>query len=73
MEECLAIKPDLIFLWDRGLVRLRAVQSVFAPRTAMGAAARPCASSFADAAYRERYRKFKASAGELNPKEHEAA
>ncbi len=26
MEECLAIKPDLVFLWDEALVRLRPLQ-----------------------------------------------
>ena len=26
MEECLAIKPDLVFLWDEGLVRICALQ-----------------------------------------------
>ena len=39
MEECLAIKPDLIFLWDEALVRIRPVVAGFLrPRTGMGAA-----------------------------------
>jgi len=39
MEECLAIKPDLIFLWDEAWSGFARFSPFFRPRTAMGAAA----------------------------------
>ena len=39
MEECLAIKPDLIFLWDEAWFGFAAFSPFLRPRTAMGAAA----------------------------------
>ncbi|MGO4573353.1 decarboxylase [Microvirga sp. 2TAF3] len=39
MEECLAIKPDLIFLWDEAWFGFARWSPFFRPRTAMGAAA----------------------------------
>src|SRR6516165_2583725 len=38
MEECLAIKPDLIFLWDEAWFGFARFSPSFRPRTAMGAA-----------------------------------
>ena len=38
MEECLAIKPDLIFLWDEAWFGFARWSPFFRPRTAMGAA-----------------------------------
>jgi arginine decarboxylase len=38
MEECLAIKPDLIFLWDEAWFGFARFSPFFRPRTAMGAA-----------------------------------
>jgi arginine decarboxylase len=38
MEECLAIKPDLIFLWDEAWFGVARVSPFLRPRTAMGAA-----------------------------------
>ncbi len=38
MEECLAIKPDLIFLWDEAWFGFARFSPVLRPRTAMGAA-----------------------------------
>jgi arginine decarboxylase len=40
MEECLAIKPDLIFLWDEAWSGFARWSPFLRPRTAMGAAAR---------------------------------
>ncbi len=40
MEECLAIKPDLIFLWDEAWSGFARFSPFLRPRTAMGAAAR---------------------------------
>lgn len=39
MEECLAIKPDLIFLWDEAWFGFARWSPFLRPRTAMGAAA----------------------------------
>jgi len=39
MEECLAIKPDLIFLWDEAWFGFAAFNPIHRMRTAMGAAA----------------------------------
>jgi arginine decarboxylase len=39
MEECLAIKPDLIFLWDEAWSGFARFSPLLRPRTAMGAAA----------------------------------
>ena len=38
MEECLAIKPDLIFLWDEAWFGFARFSPFLRPRTAMGAA-----------------------------------
>ena len=40
MEECLAIKPDLIFLWDEAWFGFARFSPFYRPRTAMGARAR---------------------------------
>ena len=40
MEECLAIKPDLIFLWDEAWSGFARWSPFLRPRTAMGAAAK---------------------------------
>ncbi len=39
MEECLAIKPDLVFLWDEAWSGFARFSPFLRPRTAMGAAA----------------------------------
>jgi arginine decarboxylase len=39
MEECLAVKPDLIFLWDEAWSGFARFSPFLRPRTAMGAAA----------------------------------
>ena len=36
MEECLAIKPDLVFLWDEAWFAFARFHHVYRPRTAMG-------------------------------------
>ena len=38
MEECLAIKPDLVFLWDEAWFAFARFHHVYRPRTAMEAA-----------------------------------
>ena len=39
MEECLAIKPDLVFLWDEAWFGFARFSPLYRPRTAMGARA----------------------------------
>jgi arginine decarboxylase len=54
MEECLAIKPDLVFLWDEAWFGFARWSWLYRRRTAMGARAR-LREAFADPAYLERY------------------
>src|SRR5437773_930760 len=56
MEECLAIKPDLIFLWDEAWFGFARWSPFYRRRTAMGAAA-ILERKFKDPAYREAYLK----------------
>jgi arginine decarboxylase len=54
MEECLAIKPDLIFLWDEAWFGFARWSPFYRRRTAMGAAAM-LELKFKDPAYRQAY------------------
>src|SRR3954452_4340736 len=54
MEECLAIKPDLVFLWDEAWFGFARFSPLYRPRTAMGARA-DLKDAFADPAYLKRY------------------
>jgi arginine decarboxylase len=54
MEECLAIKPDLVFLWDEAWFGVARFSWLYRPRTAMGACAN-LKQAFTDPAYLERY------------------
>ena len=55
MEECLAIKPDLIFLWDEAWFGFARFNAFHRRRTAMGAAA-TLTARYRDPAYRAQYR-----------------
>jgi arginine decarboxylase len=55
MEECLAIKPDLIFLWDEAWFGFARWSPFYRRRTAMGAAA-ILEKKFKDPTYRDAYR-----------------
>jgi len=55
MEECLAIKPDLIFLWDEAWFGFARWSPFYRRRTAMGAAAN-LQKKFKDPAYRAAYK-----------------
>jgi arginine decarboxylase len=69
MEECLAIKPDLIFLWDEAWFGFARFSPFLRPRTAMGARA-ALKEAFADPAYLERYlAQEKALGADLDPKD----
>ncbi len=54
MEECLAIKPDLVFLWDEAWFAFAAFHPTYRKRTAM-ATARRLRQRYRDPAYRDRY------------------
>ncbi|HTQ93476.1 MAG TPA: aminotransferase class I/II-fold pyridoxal phosphate-dependent enzyme [Streptosporangiaceae bacterium] len=57
MEECLAIKPDLVFLWDEAWFAFARFHPVYRPRTAMRAA-RTLAERLRLPELRDRYDKF---------------
>ncbi len=63
MLECLAIKPDLIFLWDEAWFGFARFSPFLRRRTAMGAAAK-IRAMMADPAYRKKYQEAKASKAE---------
>ena len=54
MEECLAIKPNLVFLWDEAWFAFARFHPVYRPRTAMRAA-RTLAEKLRQPEYRQRY------------------
>ena len=54
MEECLAIKPDLVFLWDEAWFAFARFHHVYRPRTAMEAA-RALAEKLRSPEYRAQY------------------
>jgi arginine decarboxylase len=54
MEECLAIKPDLVFLWDEAWFAFARFHHVYRPRTAMEAA-RILADKLRSPEYRGKY------------------
>lgn len=67
MEECLAIKPDLIFLWDEAWFGFARFSPFHRRRTGMGAAA-ALTERYRDPVYREEYKAWAAKVGKLNPK-----
>jgi arginine decarboxylase len=66
MLECLAIKPDLIFLWDEAWFGFARFSPFLRRRTAMGAAA-AIRELMRDPEYRRRYETFRSHVGTLNP------
>ena len=62
MEECLAIKPDLVFLWDEAWFAFARFHPVYRPRTAMRAA-RTLAERLRLPEYRSRYDEYLAQLG----------
>jgi arginine decarboxylase len=64
MEECLAIKPDLIFLWDEAWFGFARFNPFHRRRTAMGAAA-TLTARYRDPAYRAEYEAFCARTGAI--------
>ncbi|MGF6572442.1 arginine decarboxylase [Paraburkholderia sp. GAS333] len=66
MLECLAIKPDLIFLWDEAWFGYARFSPLLRMRTAMGGAAK-LRELMRDPAYREKYEAFKRSSADFEP------
>jgi len=65
MEECLAIKPDLIFLWDEAWFAFARFHPVYRPRTAMRAA-RTLIERLRLPEYRAEYAKFHEETGPID-------
>jgi arginine decarboxylase len=65
MEECLAIKPDLIFLWDEAWFAFARFHPVYRPRTAMRAA-RTLIEKLRLPEYRAEYAKFHEETGPID-------
>jgi len=66
MEECLAIKPDLVFLWDEAWYAFARFSPLYRGRTAMGSV--PILKArYAHPEYRKAYDAFKERVGELDP------
>ncbi|MGI9315940.1 MAG: aminotransferase class I/II-fold pyridoxal phosphate-dependent enzyme [bacterium] len=68
MEECLAIKPDLVFLWDEAWFAFAAFTPTYRQRTAM-AAARKLANRYRTEAYREKFIDQQKALGEAPSRE----
>jgi arginine decarboxylase len=69
MEECLAIKPDLVFLWDEAWFGFARWSWLYRPRTAMGARA-ALREEMASPAYLQRYLAQQRKLGaDLDPKD----
>ena len=68
MEECLAIKPDLIFLWDEAWFAFATFHPTYRRRTGMGAAAR-LRERFHEPESRQQYAEFKQN---FNPDDDES-
>ncbi|MGW9123085.1 aminotransferase class I/II-fold pyridoxal phosphate-dependent enzyme [Streptomyces sp. NPDC055663] len=63
MEECLALKPDLAFLWDEAWFAFARFHPVYRQRTAM-AAARTLTDRYRDPEYADIYAAHRASLGD---------
>ncbi|WP_367850128.1 aminotransferase class I/II-fold pyridoxal phosphate-dependent enzyme [Rhodoferax sp. WC2427] len=59
MMECLAIKPDLVFLWDEAWFAFARCHPIYRHRTGMAAAAK-LAETLKDPQYAQRYATFRA-------------
>jgi arginine decarboxylase len=66
MQECLAIKPDLIFLWDEAWFGFARFNAFHRRRTAMAAAA-TLSARYRDPAYKAQYKAAAAKFGAIEP------
>jgi len=67
MEEVLAIKPDIVFLWDEAWYAYNRFSQFHRMRSAMGAC-EALRERYASDAYRAEYAEFKKKHGKLDPK-----
>src|SRR4029453_6030002 len=67
MEEVLAIKPDIVFLWDEAWYAYSRFSQFHRMRSAMGACD-ALRERYASAAYRAEYAEFKKKHGKIDPK-----
>src|SRR5215212_10437933 len=67
MEEVLAIKPDIVFLWDEAWFAYNRFSPFHRMRSAMGAC-EALRERYASEAYREEYEAFKEKHGKIDPK-----
>jgi arginine decarboxylase len=67
MEEALAIKPDIVFLWDEAWFAYNRFSPFHRMRSAMGACD-VLRERYASEAYRAKYAEFKKKHGKLDPK-----
>ena len=68
MEECLAIKPDLIFLWDEAWFAFAGFTPTYRRRTAMSAARR-LKARFRTEVYAQEYAAFKERTADMSDEE----
>ena len=68
MREVLAIKPDIVFLWDEAWFAFAAATPTYRRRTAMASAKR-LRDMFRDQAYRERYEAWRAELDQADPED----
>ncbi len=68
MEECLAIKPDLAFLWDEAWFAFATFNPIYRPRTGMHAA-RKIKHTCRTEDYRKRYQEYKTAFDKLDPED----
>jgi len=68
MEECLAIKPDLIFIWDEAWFGFARFNAFHRRRTAMGAA-EALTAKLRSAEYRAQYKAWVEKNGAIDPKD----
>ena len=70
MEECLAIKPDLIFLWDEAWFAFAAFNPVYRSRTGMHSAHK-LRERYRSTEYREQYQAYLKETATLDPNDPE--
>jgi len=68
MQECLAIKPDLVFLWDEAWFAFASFNPTYRTRTAMFSAATLC-KRFKSNKYKKQYLEYKKTVDQLPAEE----
>lgn len=66
MQQCLAIKPDLIFLWDEAWFGFAAFNPLYRTRTGM-ASARALKKKYQGDSYRKQFTEYQQKMSELDP------